>query len=242
MLLLCGTTLSGATIVVNDVDRNRGESIWMVEDGQKVDAFFAGVLLLSVSSGGQTYYRDTLCVDLFTNIYITQTYGTTVLRPDQVSGKNLGRVSWLVDNALLPTQSNFISVLPPESWITTPALGAGIQLAIWDIVHDNGDGLTTGRVQAAFGSGTDVTDPAVVAAAEYYEIQSLGQSSSFAYIYDNVNLGNGAAAQMLAGPRFTDGGPVPNPEPSTIILAGAALVALGLLGRRGRLGITGAVE
>jgi hypothetical protein len=227
MLLLCCIPLSAATIVVNDVDRGRGESIWIVEDGQKVDAYFAGVILISLNSAGKTVDRDTLCVDLFTDIYITQTYGTTVLHPYEVSGKNLERVSWLVDNALLPTESSYASALPQDHWVTSPALGAGIQLAIWDIVHDNGDGLTSGRVQAAFGQGSDVTDPAVVAAAEYYEAMSLGQSSTLAYIYDNVILGNGVEAQMLAGPRFDDGGPVPNPEPATMILVGAALVFLG---------------
>ncbi len=242
VLLLCGGIASAATIIVTDVDPTRGESIWINEDGQNVDAYFAGVLLISLTSNGQTVNRDTLCVDLFTDIYIRQMYGTSVLHPYQVPGEDLARVSWLVDNALLPTQSSYPSLLPEEYWVNTPAEGAGIQLAIWDIVHDGGDGLYAGRVQAATGPNGQVTDPLAVAAAQYYLSSSVGMSSGLAYIYSNVNLSNNLPAQMLAGPMFTDGGPVPNPEPSTLILVGAALVAVGCISRRKKTGVTPAAK
>ena len=78
------------------------------------------------------------------------------------------------------------------------------------------------------------TDPTVLSWAQTYEAASLGQSSNDAYIYSNVDVGNGQPAQMLAGPEFLDGGPMPlgiespspAPEPSTFLLAGIALIAV----------------
>jgi hypothetical protein len=130
------------------------------------------------------------------------------------------------------------SSLPTADWVTTPAQGAGLQLAIWDLVENAGDGFGAGSVQAATllnGPAAEVTDPTVLAWAQYYEAQAFipGHTSNDAFVYVNVNLANGSPAQMLEGPEFTsDGGPQPQPEPSTLVLAGTALAALGLVGRR----------
>ena len=68
-------------------------------------------------------------------------------------------------------------------------------------------------------------------AAQRYEDLSRGHTSGLAYIYDNYTGSD--EYQMLAGPRFEDGGPHPStPEPSTLVLMGAALIALSLMGRR----------
>jgi hypothetical protein len=230
LILFCGTG-SAATIVVTGVDWSRGESIWINGDGSDMQTYFAGVISISVTDTDGTFLRDSLCVDLFTDIYIGLPYNTTVLSPGDVPGKNLLRVSWLVDNALLPTQSSIPSALPQADWVTTSAQGAGIQLAIWDIVHDGGDGFAIGRVRA--GSAANPTDPGVLSWAELYESASLGSSSNLAYIYQNVDMGNGQPAQMLAGPMFQDGGPTPldplgatdvSPEPGTMLITGAALI------------------
>ena len=217
LLLLGGNTFADTyTIDPTDVDWSRGESIWMNENGNNVSQYFAGVVLITLTDTDthQQWYRDTLCVDLFTEIQVKQTYGTTVLDPYEVSGRNLTRVSWLVDNALLPTQSSYLSVLPASDWVTNSAQGAGIQLAIWDIVENNGDGLSAGSVQAST-DPNNPTPPDVLSWANFYETQSLNQSSGLAFVYDNVDLSSDAPAQMLEGPEFTDGGPVPAPEPST---------------------------
>src|SRR5437588_8539884 len=195
---LTSSFASANTIIATGVDWNRGGSILIQEDGVATQTYFAGVIYIQVSADGQQYNRDSLCVDLFTDIYISQTYDTTILHPFQVSGKNLERVSWLVDNALLPTQDpTYASALPSSDWVTNSVQGEGIQFAIWDIVHDAGDGFSAGRVQA-------VADPAnptpadVVAWAQTYEALSLGKSSDLAFIYKNVDFGNGQPAQMLA--------------------------------------------
>ncbi len=198
--------------------------LWMLEDSTPIQAYFVGVILLTVRTNGTDYARDSLCVDLFTDIVVGSTYDTVVLHPYEVPGKNLGRVSWLVDNALLPTQNPYPSALPPNDWVTNPVQGAAIQMAVWDIVHDGGDGLSHGRVQAA--TGVNATDPAVVAAAEHYLAVSAGKISNLAFIYDNYSQGSHIPAQMLAGPLFQDGGPIPAPEPSLLFCTGAALVLI----------------
>jgi hypothetical protein len=217
LLLLGGNTFADTyTIDPTGVDSTRGESIWMNENGNNVSQYFAGVVLITLTDTDthQQWYRDTLCVDLFTEIQVKQTYGTTVLDPYEVSGRNLTRVSWLVDNALLPTQSSYLSVLPASDWVTNSAQGAGIQLAIWDIVENNGDGLSAGSVQASTDPNNQ-TPADVLYWANTYETLSTNQSSGLAFVYDNVNLSSGTRVQMLEGPEFADGGPTPAPEPST---------------------------
>ncbi len=232
--LLCGSALANTVIMPTGVDSSRGESIWIQENGVDTDAYFAGVIDITVQDGDQKWFRDSLCVDLFTDIYLGQSYGTTIERPSDVFGKNLQRVSWLIDNALLPTQiSGITSVLPSTQFISTPAQGAGIQLAIWDIVHDGGDGFSSGSVQAVT-NPANPTDPLALAWAQTYETDSVGKSSNEAYVYNNVNLSNGQPAQMLAGPMFLDHGPAPVPEPVTQALIGGSLALLGVLFRRRR--------
>jgi hypothetical protein len=229
--LLCGPALANTVIMPTGVDSSRGESIWINEKGVDTDAYFAGVINITITEGTQQWSRDTLCVDLFTDIYLGQSYGTTVEEPSDVSGKNLERVSWLVDNALLPTQmSGITSALPSTQFVVSPAQGAGIQLAIWDIVHDGGDGFSSGSVQAVT-NPANPTDPTVLLWAETYESESLGKASNKAYVYNNVNLGNGQPAQMLEGPMFQDRGPAPTPEPVTLILVGGSLALLGVIFR-----------
>ena len=176
-------------------------------------------------------------MDLFTNINVNQQYDSNLLRPDAVdASKHLSRVSWLVENALLPGQDpQYGSALQQADWVFSAAQGAGIQFAIWDIVHDGGDGFSAGRVQAAT-NPTSSTDPAVLTWAQRYEFLSLNKSNNAAYVYNNVEIGNGLLAQMLIGPQFADGGPQPVPEPGTLVFMGIALVALsfGLKWRHGK--------
>ena len=114
LLLACG--LCGATTLVATVDPARGEySLWFNEHGANggtTQAYFAGVVFLDLNATGTDYYRDTLCVDLYTNITVGQTYGTGIVTPSEAPGRDLNRVSWLIDNAVLPTQNvTFLSAL-----------------------------------------------------------------------------------------------------------------------------------
>ena len=236
LVLGCGAASASTIIKVPGVDGTRGGYYMPIrEDNTDVLAYFAGVILISVTAGKQTFDRDTLCVDLFTNIYLGQEYNTNLLRPEDVPEKNLTRASWLVDNFLFPAQNAPPGSVPETDWVTTPLQGMAIQFAIWDIVHDNGNGFSAGRVQAARTTDQNygnlgATDPAVVSLAEHYELISLNTSSNLAFVYKNVIIGSNplTQAQMLIGPRFSDGGPQPVPEPQTLMPAGIALIALSL--------------
>jgi hypothetical protein len=242
-LLIFAGLASASTITATGVDWSRGGSIWINEDGTSKNAYFAGVVLITLSENGQQYSRDTLCVDLFTDIYIGVTYNTTVIDPSAVPGRHLSQVAWLLNNALMPTQGPvYSSALPSSDWVTTASQGSGIQLAIWDITADGGDGFSSGRVQASTTPGA-LTDPAVLAWAQTYESLSASKTSNQAFVYVNSAIGSGTPAQMLEGPVFRDGGPTPpgmeaagieaTPEPATCLLAGLALVGLGVFKRRG---------
>ena len=100
--LALGGLASAATIIVpTGVDNTRGMNIWLREDGTDTQGY-GGVIFITLTANGHQYSRDTLCVDLFTDINAGVSYNTTLLTPNQVPGKHLSRVSWLIDNALLP--------------------------------------------------------------------------------------------------------------------------------------------
>jgi hypothetical protein len=238
LILLLACSLASAATIVANVDWSRGENIWIDENGKPIQTYFSGVLLITLTDNGVDYNRDTLCADLFTDIVVHTPYSVTLLHPDQVPGRNLEQASWLVDNALLPTNDPTITAtaFSSDQWVRTAPQGAGIQLAIWDIVEDGGDGLYAGAVQVS-SDPLHATEPNAVYWAELYEAASIGQSSDLSYIYDPRSLGYptplGTRAQMLIGPRFQDDGPHPNPEPATFAVAGAAVLA-GLIIRRRR--------
>jgi hypothetical protein len=232
LLLLGGAAAASSFLEPTGVDNSRGMNLSISADGS-VNSYFAGVVLISVTQNGQQSDRDALCAALFDEIYLGQQYSTQVLSPDQVSGKNLARVAWLVEDVLAPMQlaQPVGSALPQSDWIATQAQGAGAQLAIWDIVHDGGDGFSAGRVQAAA-----TTDPTALAWATTYETLSAGQSSDAAYVYVNTGS-NGAVAQTLIGPTPGPSTPdSPTPEPAAFLLVGAGLLAGSFAVRRTRTG------
>lgn len=91
---------------------------------------YAGAVNITVSDTVDgTVDTIAFCVDLFTSSGLS-TYNTTLQSPSTVT--NGGRVAWLLQS--LPS-------------VDTATEGSGLQLAIWDIVHDNGDGLAAGVVR-----------------------------------------------------------------------------------------------
>ncbi len=247
LLIACGLASANAIIVATGVDWSRGSDIWLNGQGQNFDAYFAGVFQISLTEDGITVNRDTVCVDLFTDIFIGQQYSSNVLSPDEMGSEalRLERAAWLLDNVLQPTEApppgqTYTSSLPSADWVHDSITGAALQLAIWDIVHDNGDGFSSGLVQLST-DPNHPTDPNVLAWAQFYEALSLGQLSNSAFVYLNADLGNGQPAQSLLGPIYHDNGPQPppflgspNPEPSTFVLGGMVIGAVGFLRLRSR--------
>jgi len=210
LVLLAACPAFANTIIVTSLNASLGlqQSLYFNEDGIASQAYWVGAINISVDG----YSRETFCVDLFTNISFN-TYSSALAFPDTT---NLRRVGWLMQNQYPVTQVQ----------------GAAFQLALWDIMHDNGDGFDTGRVAKS----TDVANPtnaAVLAAAINYETVSVGKSSTYGIIYHNATF-SGTPVQNLVGRRISDGGPSPTPEPEDVILIGSGLVLIALGRRRQR--------
>lgn len=226
-ILACG--IAAADTIVANIDTSLGEenALWLNipaysgGPGADTELYFAGVLDIQLTNSNGTVDRDTMCVDLFTDIYVGEAYGTSVDLPSQVpppqSPAALEEIAWLLDN-----------ITP-----TTPVEGAALQVAIWKIQVDGGGSFTTGQVQQPTDSSDMTpTTQAVLNDAEAYLSASVGQSSDSAFVYENVSLSDGSPAQTLEGLEFLDDGPQPAPESSTFVLAGVALLALGRMARR----------
>lgn len=201
--LLGASGLFASTLTVTGVDTTRGGSVSFLEDGVAVTDY-AGIIFASYDNGPA---KDFFCADLFTSITFA-TYDSIAyfLRVE----RNEPRVGYLFVNYL--------------AGVTTPELGEGMQLAIWDILHDGGDGPTAGRVQSSVSTPVNVINN-----WNNYLAVSNGQSAYNASVY--VNTLNFQPAQTLIGPLAANS-VADVPEPATFALVGAAVFALGLRARR----------
>lgn len=147
------------------------------------------------------------CIDLFTSIGIN-TYNNTTGLPDSFT--NGLRAAWLY-NTYAPT-------------VNTNDLGAAVQVALWDIAHDGGDGLGAGNIRLA------ATETSLRTVADGMITASLGHTSMNATILYNTSLTNGTPAQTL----ITAQAAYETPEPMTMALVGGALCLLARIGRRRR--------
>jgi hypothetical protein len=209
LALLAASPTFATTIILTQVDSTLGENIAFYDYGTNATNWAGGV-----DATVEGYSRVLYCVQLTVNINVPGTYNSVLDFADTAS---LQRVGWLMQYQAP----------------TTPATGAGFQLALWDILQDGGDGFSKGNVRAAT-SGT-ATPQNVLDAANNYETISVGKSSTAAILYNNFL--SGVPQQELIGFWATDGGPTPAPEPAAMFLmiGGLALIAVGRLrlGRRG---------
>src|ERR1700752_2206933 len=96
------------------------------------------------------------CVDLFTSIGFA-TYDTTTGLPSTWA-PNGQRAAWVFDTY--------------ETTVDTNEEGAALQLALWDIIHDSGDGLSAGSVRLG------PSESALQVVADAMVTASLGQTSN----------------------------------------------------------------
>jgi len=193
--MLFAGVVNASTLFVSNVDLSRGGNVNFKEDGVNTVNGYAGAILGTFAG---TNVSPLFCVDLFTPISLGS-YNSTPITPRVL--RNEDRVAWLYVNQLFT--------------VTTATAGEAFQLAIWDIIHDNGDGISSGLIQ-----GAATTPLAVSNAWTNYLSLSLGQSLlTGVSIYQNTVISNGSPAQTLIGAA------APTPEPGTW-----ALVAVGMAG------------
>ena len=189
---------NATTIILTSLDMALGEqnSLWIDENGTAQALGWVGGINATVDG----HPRVLWCVQLFVNASLNQTYNATI---DFADTPNLQRVGWLIATQL--------------SKVTTPTLGAAFQLAIWDIMEDNGDGFAVGAGKVYQSTNlTHPTDSSVLTAAQAYEAQSFGKTYKWVPVYHNVAL-NGTDVQDLIGPIVPDGGPFSQaPEPAGV--------------------------
>lgn len=163
---------------------------------------------LTIAAGPQSIHLnggarfDSYCVDLDNSNSIGASYAVDILT--QASLTNGERVGFLFDAY--------------AGSVTDADKGAALQLAIWDVVVDNGDGLSSGNFKY-----TQSPNAAVLSQAAAYLSGSAAQSSSIAYFRATSHPGN--RNQNLIGPSSY----APVPEPVTMLIGAAAL---GIAGRR----------
>ena len=201
-----------ASITISDVDPTRGLYVDYQEFGARFNSF-AGVVL--------GFIDITQPIDLFSaNLYLTAPrgfYNENQVAPLTEGGQQ--RISWLYAFQL--------------AGANTPTLGAALQLAIWDIMADGGDGPGHGILQA----GT-ATPQAVIDAWQSYLNVSSGQASTAASYYivrsriDGSILGTYVGAATGSGPDINPpppgGGDVTGvPEPSSLTTL-LVLMTIGL--------------
>ena len=181
------------------VDGSRGANVTVNENGTPF-AGFAGVLngtYDGVSVG------PLFCVDLFTDINYGS-YNAIPTGPDV--NRQEDRAAWLYLNRL--------------STVNSTDSGLALQLAIWDIVHDNGDGFSTGLVLWGPSSITGLTQ-AQIDIANGYLADSFGQSANTGIsIYHNFDQTTGAPVQTLMGAA------APVPETRTMLLTAAGVYTI----------------
>jgi hypothetical protein len=191
----------GAWLQYQGGDDTRGMSITVVADGVNENTF-AGAMNILVDG---LYQRGVYCVDWDT--FVNQSdYAAGLGYPDIVT--NGTRVAWLLENTLATVINN-------------QAKHAALQLAIWDIVHDNGDGMTAGRLRY---SQANLLDEVLVTTNDLLAL-SLNQSSMNAVVYTHVS-GRTVTQQFMGA--WPTSGPSPIPEPGTWALGAAALMGLWL--------------
>lgn len=230
LVILSSGSASATSIDFQGLDPARSASVWMdftylpgdtMLDGQTAtgqtqvtEQISVGVLNLSFD--GSLQLQDAFCLDRF-NYISNGSYDVNLSAPNTVS--NGERAAWMLHD-VLPLINAAPGVAEQQN------LAAALQLAIWDVVHDNGDGFALGRIQMS-SDPAHVTDPIIMNLAQSFITASVGNSYIHSLVISNVNAD--ALTQRLIVDRPGDG--VPEPSTWALALTGLALAGLGRLKR-----------
>lgn len=215
-------TATTTTVTVTGVDFSQGQNIYFLQDGTVMQGY-AGAIVVNANNAS----TSVLCVDLFTHLNVNDVFDVNFLSPQALDPANPSRglqAAYLFVSQFGTIGSHLLSQNPTLSLAQATA---ALQLAIWDIVHDGGDGFNAGRIRASSAAGQG-TDAAVLTAAIQQVQFSLNYASNpiNATVWRHVD--GPLAKQQLLGfyqPGTENG--VPEPASAFLIAGG-----LGLLGWR----------
>ena len=208
-------------ISVLGVDTNRGATFWLNADGVDQQDY-AGVIRVNINGGAAI---DAYCIDLFVGVSVNDTYNVNL---NAAQDANRRRIAWLVQ-----TQAPIINAL--ANGTEKQQRSAALQLTIWDIIHDSGDGFAAGRVRWDT-TGSTNTPTNIRNYSESYRTLSIGQSvDNFGLIATHVQ---GTWVKQTMFLAYTQaslqamGIIQDTPEPATLVLSASAFLLLGLFRRR----------
>ena len=206
LILTSSSSLLATNISLTGFDLDRAMGLAFNLDGEEHVAG-AGIMLLSVDGADPV---QSLCANLFEGLSFYETYAAnsvTALSYDEHGGA----AGWLLQ-AYLPT-------------IQTGVEGAALQLAVWDVIHDGGDGFDAGRIQS-----NSYTDPDVLDLSRQWAESARGQSSTAAYVFTPPPGCTAFQQQIYLAADAGDGGPtgdVPEPGSLALVVAGGLAIAIG---------------
>jgi len=177
----------------------------MIVDGV---ASTEGAYQMRITLDGQA--RIAYCVDYFTLIDYAM-YTSALATPDTIANGN--RMAWI-----------FVQY---GATTTSADVAAAVQIAIWDLAHDNGDGINAGRIRLASNANSNVRS-----LSQSYLTASVNQSSTNATILFNTDPASRMPAQTLLTsyvPFSVSDVSVPEPSSAILLISGVLILAISRL-------------